>query len=271
MGDEILIEEKRLLPVLSVAGRSYSYVWDYRRLLTPPLAVVFLIEYAVAVAAQPGDGKPSLGGSLILLGVAIAGIVGLMTFAVGLHRTILLRDVRRGVAFLRWDGHLRSYAWAWVKIFVVAFFCALAGALLVLLTLRNVNSLSDVGLSLTAVGLPVGLLLPRVALALPSAALGQGSSIRRAWRTTRGNWLRMISVLVLATLPFWILGLLLELPTLAAAAMGKLVPSMAAALVSLKYVLVGFSAALRAVSTAVLTVTLSLSYGALAMPPGFRE
>ena len=271
MSDEISIEEKRLLPILSVAGRSYSYVWDYRRLLMPPLAVVFLIEYVVAIVAQPGAGKPTLAGSLILLGVAIAGIVGLMTFAVGLHRAILLRDVRRGVAFLRWDGHLRSYAWAWIKIFVMALLCGFAGALLVLVTLRNVNSMRDVGLSLGAVGLPVLLMLPRFVLALPSAALGQGSSIRHAWRLTRGNWLRIIAVLVLATLPFWILGLLLELPVLGAAAMGELVPSMAAALVSLKYVLVGFSAALRAVATAVLTVTLSLSYGALAMPPGFRE
>ena len=45
----------------------------------------------------------------------------------------------------------------------------------------------------------------------------------------------------------------------------------AGALESLKYVLVGFSAALRAISTAVLTVTLSLSYAALAKPSTFHE
>jgi hypothetical protein len=261
-----IFEEKRLLPVLSVVGRSYSYVWDYRRLLAPPLAVVFLIEYAVAVVAQPGSGR------LPVLAVALAGIVGLMTFAVGLHRAILLGDVRHGVAFLRWDRSLRHYAWAWVKIFLVT----LLGAFLVGLVLagalywtKAIWKGAVIGAAiLAAIGLVA---LPRSVLALPAAALGYDGSLGQAWRATRGNWLRMIAVLILATLPFWILGLLLELPVLGAAAMGKLVPSMAAALLSLKYVLVGFSAALRAIATAVLTVTLSLSYGALAMPPGFRE
>jgi len=199
--------------------------------------------------------------------IAIAGIVGLMTFAVGLHRTILLRDVRTGIAFLRTDSHLRSYAWAWFKIFCMAMLCALIGGIAVALTIRNVNDLRQIGLTVGMVAIPVLVLLPRFALALPAAALGEGSSIRQAWRLTRGNWLRIIAVLVLAILPFTLLGLLLELPTLATAAMSKLVPNMAGALDSLKYVLVGFSAALRAISTAVLTVTLSLSYAALARPP----
>jgi hypothetical protein len=271
MTDEILIDQNRVLPVLSVAGRSYSYVWDHRALLIPPLAVVFLIQYAVAVATELAKGSPNFSMVLSVLGVSIAGIVGLMTFAVGLHRSILLSDVRRGIAFLRWDGHLRSYAWAWVKIFLVTILVAVAAALVVTFTLRNVNSAKDATLAATVILLPLGLLLPRLALALPAAALGYDGSLGQAWTATRGNWARMIAVLVLATLPFWILGFLLELPTLAAALMSKLVPNMAEALDSLKYVLLGFNAALRAISTAVLTVTLSLSYGALAMPPGFRE
>ncbi|HMA48485.1 MAG TPA: hypothetical protein VKP60_01965 [Magnetospirillaceae bacterium] len=267
MSDEILIEEKRLLPVLSVAGRSYSYVWDHRGLLLPPLAVVFLIEYVVAFGSELAKGTPTASTFLSVLAIAIAGIVGLMTFAVGLHRTILARDVKTGIAFLRVDGHLRSYAWAWFKIFCVAILCAVIGALVAALTLHKVNNLAGIGFSVVAVVIPMLFLLPRFALALPAAALGEGSSLRQAWRLTRGNWLRIIAVLVLAILPFTLLGLLLELPTLAAAAMSKLVPNMAGALDSLKYVLVGFSAALRAISTAVLTVTLSLSYAALARPP----
>ena len=271
MTDEILYDDQRSLPILSVAGRSYSYVWDHRGLLIPPLAVVFLIEYAVSVAAELVKGSPSFSTILSVLGVSIAGIVGLMTFAVGLHRAILLSDVRRGVAFLRWDTHLRSYAWAWVKIFLVAILFALLGALAMAVILRNANNVRDVALTVAAMALPLLLLLPRFALALPAAALGSGSSIRQAWRTTHGNWLQLIAVLVLAILPFTLLGLLLELPTIGAAVMSKLVPNMAAALDSLKYVLLGFNAALRAVSTAVLTVTLSLSYGALALRPDFHE
>ena len=256
-----------MLPVLSVAGRSYSYVWDHRGLLSPPLAVVFLIQYAVAFGSELAKGAPTASTLISVLSISIAGIVGLMTFAVGLHRTILAGDVRTGIAFLRVDSHLRSYSWAWFKIFCLAILCAVAGALAVALILRNVNTLAQVGLSAGAVAIPMLVLLPRFALALPAAALGEGSSIRQAWRLTRGNWLRIIAVLVLAILPFTLLGLLLELPTLAAAAMSKLVPNMAGALDSLKYVLIGFSAALRAISTAVLTATLSLSYAALAKPP----
>ena len=271
MTDEINQDGQRSLPVLSVAGRSYSYVWDHRGLLLPPLAVVFAIEYVVALGSELAKGTATTSTFISVFAIAIAGIVGLMTFAVGLHRTILARDVRTGIAFLRVDSHLRSYGWAWFKIFCMTILCAMIGGIGVALTLRNVNNLGQLGLSAGLIALPILVLLPRFALALPAAALGEGSSIRQAWRLTRGNWLRIIAVLVLAILPFTILGLLLELPTLAAAAMSKLVPNMAGALESLKYVLVGFSAALRAISTAVLTVTLSLSYAALAKPSTFHE
>lgn len=276
MTDEILNERKRL-PVLSVAGRSYSYVWDQRRLLLPPLAVVFLIEYGFAVAAQQAQGMPASAKLLPILAIALASMVGLMPFAVGLHRAILLRDVRTGIAFLRIDGFFRGYGWACLKIFGAAILfgivCALALVLVVFIGIPGGparQAVAQFAPMVVALSLLL-ILMPRFTLALPAAALGESTSIRRAWRLTRGSWLRLVAVLTLAILPFTLLGLLLELPTLAAAAMSKLVPSMAEALNSLKYVLMGFSAALRAVSTAVLTVTLSLSYAALTRPPEFQE
>lgn len=272
MTDEILQEPKRSLPILDVAGRSYSYVWDNRGLLAVPLAVVFLIQYAVAIASSLKDGQAGLSQALSLLAVSIGGIVGLMTFAVGLHRTILMRDVRPGISFLRWDRDLRRYAWSWLKIFGLSLLCAMVAAFAIAAAmLHSPMGWKSVGIGLGVV-LTVGIVaLPRSVLALPAAALGDDGSIRRSWHITRGNWLRMIGVLLLAILPFMVLGVLLELPTLAAAAMSKLVPNVAGALDSLRYVLMGFSAALRAVSTAVLTVTLSLSYGALATRPESPE
>jgi hypothetical protein len=266
-----VVTSTRSLPVLSVAGRSYSYVWDHRGLLAVPLGVVFLIEYIGAVAVLLTKGVPGLSTSLTVLVVALAGVIGLMTFAVGLHRTILLRDQRTGIAFLRVDSFFRSYARAWFKIFCMAVLGACIGGVATFLALRNVNSAGDIAIAALLTAVAMGLFVPRFILALPSAALGEGNSIRQSWRLTRGNWLRMIAVLVLAILPFTLLGLLLELPALAAAAMAKLVPNMAGALDSLRYVIAAFSAALRAVSTAVLTVTLSLSYAALTRPLDFQE
>ena len=275
MADEILREPPRRLPVLDVAGRSYGYVWDQRTLLLGPLSVVFLIQYVVAIAGQlGGDAKPDLSRTISLLAISVAGIVGLMTFAVGLHRTILTGDIRHGIFFLRWDHDLRRYAWAWFKIFVLA----LAGAVIVAFLGGIVAALmhawahwKNVAIGLGAL-LGVGIVIvPRSVLALPAAALGEDGSIRRSWHITRGNGLRMIGVLLLATLPFILLGLLLKLPAWAAGVMSKAVPNVAEALISLKYVLMAFSAALQAVSTAVLTATLSFSYGALATPPDSPE
>ena len=274
MTDEILQQPARRLPVLEIAGRSYSYVWDNRGLLLPPLAVVFLIQYIVAVAGKLGEGDKDWTQSLSLLAVSIAGIIGLMTFAVGLHRTILLREVRQGIVFLRWDTHLRHYGWTWFKIFVLAIGCAITlafGGGIVAGLMHFEAKWKAIAIGIAALAAVGALVVPRSVLALPAAALDQTGPIYQSWRITQGNWLRMIGVLVLATLPFLVLAVLLELPVLAATAMSKLVPNMAEALISLKYVLMGFSAALRAVSTAVLTVTLSLSYDALATRPESPE
>lgn len=251
------------LPVLAVASRSYGYVWDNRALLLPPLGVVFLIEFVVAVAAEQ-VGASTLSRYASILTISLAGMIGLMTFAVGLHRTILLREDRRGISFLRWDADLRRYVWAWFKILMLTMGCAMiVGIAFSIMLAADLPYSITMFFPMAIILLACAIILPRSVIALPAAAVGDDGSIRHAWQLTRGNWLRLIAVLILAILPFMVLGLLLELPKIMAAVMGKMVPSVSEAMQSLKYVIIAFGSALRAVSTAVLTVTLSLSYGAV--------
>ena len=272
MSDEIL-QERRSLPVFEIAGRSYSYVWDNRALLRVPLLVVFAIQFLFAVTAPTVGPKPGTDQVSMITGLSIASIVCLMAFAVGVHRTVLLGEIRPGVALLRWDAHFRRYARTWLLVFLMTIGCVSAAIIIMTLAARTGSGKPMTTLAVILAGLAVPLvwLLPRMSLAFPAAAVGVTNPIAYSWRITRGSAMKLLAIFILATLPFLLLGLLLAVPTLFAAAMVKLVPSVAMALKSLTYVFVAVNAGLKALSTAILTVTLSLSYDALAERPASPE
>lgn len=272
MGDEIL-QERRPLSVLEIAGRSYSYVWDNRALLRVPLLLVFAVQFLFAVAAPAVGPKPGTDQLSMITGLSIASIVCLMAFAVGVHRTVLLGEIRPGVALLRWDANFRRYARTWLLVFLMTVGCLSAAIIAMMIVLRAGAGKPTGTMAVVLIGLavPLAWLLPRMSLAFPAAAVGVSNPIAHSWRITRGSAMKLLVIFILATLPFLLLGLLLAVPTLFATAMVKLVPNVAVALKSLAYVFVAVNAGLKALSTAILTVTLSLSYDALAEKPASPE
>jgi len=273
MDDEILREPDKRLPVFEIAGRSYSYVWDNRSLLAVPLVVVFAIQFIFALAAPATGPKPGLSDLPVITALSIASIICLMAFAVGVHRTVLLRDVRTGFAFLRWDAYFRRYARTWLTVFLMTLACMIAAVIAMTIALKTGagKPASTIAVAVIALAIPLAVLLPRLSLAFPAAAVGEPEPIRHSWRITKGSVLRLLAAFILAVLPFLFFGLLLALPTLFATVMIKLVPNVALAMKSLTYAFIAVNAALKALSTAILTVTLSLSYDTLAERPETPE
>ncbi len=273
MSDDFPDETIPSLSITEIAGRSYSYVWDNRRLLAVPLIFVFAIQFLFAILAPAAGPKPALGALPMITGLSIASIVCLMAFAVGVHRAVLLQDVRTGFAFLRWDNNFRRYARTWLTVFLMTMACATIAVIVMMIALKTGAGKPSSTMVVVLIGLaiPLAALLPRLSLAFPAAAVGELEPIRYSWRITKGSVLKLLAAFVLATLPFLFFGLLLAVPTLFAAMMIKLVPNVALAMKSLTYIFVAVNAALKSLSTAILTVTLSLSYDALAERPGSPE
>ena len=270
-----------VLPVWPIVKRSYGFVWQHRRLLALPLVIVFLLHAAAtagSLALQSLLGKWSAIPNLIW---TTCVLICLMSFVVGLHRTVLLDEDRPGTAFLHWDEALWSYFKAWLKLTLasagIAFVLTLAGILTMTFTVGQaglLQSFSNHQVSLF-VALAAGLLLvviltTRLSLAFPAAALGETRVFKLSWGLTGNAWPRLVAVFLLVSLPFLAGSLLFSLPLLAGTLAVKLnggsLLDQLNALFLASFVL---SAFLKAVSTAVLTVTLSLSYAHLA--PRYRD
>ena len=263
--DEILYARKKL-PVWAVVRRSYGYVWRHRALLALPLGLLLVAQMVVPlISLGVMAASRRMGLVHILFDICWSWLALLLTlsFTVGLHRTVLLDEMREGAAFLRFD----RYLWNSVKTALLALLAAATLSLIFIAAL--VLPLGTGNLMVLFLLHPFaacGLLLPawlaasyvglRISLAFPAAALGYRSVFFLSWRISQGNVLRLFATALLVYLPFLLPGLLL-LPAFAmAASLGPL--SAAALAVGLVWLVVG--AVLGAVSLSILTVAVSLNF-----------
>ena len=241
----------RRLPIEIVVKRSFLYAWECRAILAAPVAiyavVTILAELLLGVAAAPKSG-----GALYLLSTAEQ--VFAAAFAVGLHRFVLLGEMRHGARFFRWDRQFVQY----VMLTLLLLILALAAAVMVAGVVGTDDDAAMIApgaagaLFGLAVMLGVALVLSRLALTLPAAALGDGKRPRDIWQATNGNGFRLLATTLLTALPF----LVVE------AALGRLVAAEPAGGVMPMLVIVA-QGVLSAMQLTVVTVMLSLSYDVL--------
>ena len=238
-----------MLPIWTTVKQSYGWVRDHLRLLALPMAVLFAVQFLqeiLSIRLAP-DSWMKIAATFLLLIVDGA-------FSVGLFRTVILGEIRGGLAFLRWGFEL----WRYLKTVLIATIGALIlGLALLLVAGAKFGSADFHSWKVILIGaiaaLPVLYLAARLLFAFPAAALGQDKVFRLAWRTSAGNALRLLAVLVLTTLLPTVLEGLLDF---AAASTGPL--AFPAAFVS---------SVIETLDTALVTVSLSLSYRLLVGPP----
>jgi hypothetical protein len=238
--------QPRRLPVDLVVRRSFQFAWESRAVLARPyaiyVAVTILADLIFGRAAGPDDqaGLFALTAAEQMLAVA---------FAVGVHRYVLLAEIQPGFRFFRWDRHFVQYVLVAMLILVLIMM-----AVVLVLGLSGGDGAGGMGGATALIGLMVmfgaGLVLSRLALALPLAAIGDRLPNRAIWHASEGNGLRLLATILLTLAPF----LIVE------AGLFRLAPSPGSAVEALVTIALGLISPLQMI---VVTIMLSLSYDVL--------
>lgn len=232
------------LPVWVTVKQSYGWVRHHPRLLALPMALLFAAQFlqeTLSAKLLP-DAWGKIGSALLLFVVDGA-------FCVGLHRTVILNEVRGGFAFMRWGFEF----WRYLKIVLIATLGIIIIGVVVLfgvgskLTADDLHSGKLILIGLVA-AVPALYLLARLLMAFPAAALGRDKVFGLSWRVSKGNELRLLAVICLTTALPTVIGSLLESP-LAASSNETL--AILAALAS---------SAVEVLDAALVTTALSFSY-----------
>lgn len=237
----------RRLPIEVVIRRSFLYAWESRAVLMTPLiiyaGVTLLADIAINGLLGPADRLLKI----LLTGAEQIFAVG---FAVGIQRFVLAGEARPGFAFFRWDRHF-------VRYLLLTLLLLLLVAVAVVMVLGGVGfdpatqtpRVDPAGALIGSVALfVVSVVISRLSLLLPAAAVGDEVPAKTIWQASIGNGFRLLATTLLTALPF----LLIEMMLLAVKGEGRLslIVTILASLVSSAQLIV-------------LTVMLALSYDVL--------
>lgn len=201
------------LPVEIVVKRAFQFSWESRHILLPPFliysALTILAELLVSQIASADDREP------IYVLTAIEQIFA-MAFAVGVHRYVLLGEAPPGFGFFRWDRHFVRYVLVTVILFILGVLAAVPAASVA--SGVGPGGVQGMGGATVFFGMATlflaAAILIRLALLLPSAAIGDETRAKTIWEMTQGNSFRLIAATLMTVLPFLIVeaGLLRLMP-----------------------------------------------------------
>ena len=199
----------RRLPIDLVVRRSFLFAWESRSVLMTPLIIYAVVTMLadIAVSGVLGTADQFVKGLLVVTEQLFA-----MGFAVGIHRFVLGGEARPGFGFFHWDRYFLRYL-------------LLSLALLLLVAVAVVMVLGAVGFDpgtqavagsggaaalLGSVALfVVSLIITRMSLMLPAAAMGEDVPARTIWQATEGNAFRLLATALITLMPFLELEMLL--------------------------------------------------------------
>jgi hypothetical protein len=233
----------RRLPIETVVKRSFLYSWESRAALMTPL----LIYAAVTILADIFlNGLGEAAGRPVQFLFAAAEQVFATGFAVGIHRYVLAGEIRPGLGFFRWDRHFVRY----ILLTLLLLLLVVVAAVVVLGTVGFDPAKLDAATTLvgSAALFAVSVIISRLSLLLPSAALGDDVPARTVWKSTERNGFRLLATALLIAFPFLVVEMML---------VGLRGAGIFAFLVT---ILLGLVAAAQ---LTVVTVMLSLSYDVL--------
>jgi hypothetical protein len=230
------------LPVLATAAEAYDFCWASRvrfaLLASPYVALLVAFRAGEQFSVTPNA-------TFAVAAVAAYGFV-LVVFAIAWHRAYLLPDSPVGIReVFRW--HRRQPLFFLDALKVAPLYLALTagwqyfylygGTLIVSIfpayrryapdEVQVFSIYFDHGVphslgTMAVIGAAAGIfsyLYARIALVFPATAIDRRMSLRRCWRLTQGNGLRLAVVLLLSVLPF---SLLVSLSQIGLSAAGML-------------------------------------------------
>ena len=187
------------LPVMDIIRESLGLLWQKRelvlRMFLPALFILALVDW---VASAFIDER-----SLLQLGFALASLILAVLFATAAHRfTLLPPEQWYASALHAWKGEEFRYLLRIIQIVLCAFAVIFALVMVLLVVLgKEMAPLAGV-----AGILPGFYIWGRLSVTLPEIALGQRTTLKRAWQLSAGNGSRLVLVVVvvpvLLMLPF---------------------------------------------------------------------
>jgi hypothetical protein len=135
-------------------------------------------------------------------------LFGMSSIAVAWHRLILLREAP-AIFNLRVDGQVPRYAWGATLIALVAFMVHMACSYLVATFTDIPFTLAPKGFLRFLISLPVILVVSRLAIALPAAAVDRPLQLRQAVARTKGNTWRLFTASLLISMPAYFFSLMI--------------------------------------------------------------
>jgi len=198
----------RRLPIETVVKRSFLYAWESRATLMAP----FLIYAAVTILADiVVNGLAGPVGHPVQFLLAVSEQIFATGFAVGIHRFVLAGESRQGFAFFRWDRHFVRY----ILLTLLLLLLVIVAAAMVLGAIgfdpvSQAIKLDAAGALIgSAVLFAVSVVISRLSLLLPSAAVGDDVPARTVWQSTERNGFRLLATALLVALPFVIVDMAL--------------------------------------------------------------
>ena len=186
------------LPIEIVLRRGYLYAWESRAVLITPLIIYAVVMMLVEIVIY-GQSAP------VKFAAAVVEQIFGVGFAVGIHRFVLAGEARPGIGFFRWDRHFIRYLLLTLLLMLLA---AVAAVMVAGISIdpatQTVRGGSAVALIGSVVLFVVLLVITRLSLLLPAAALGEEVPARTIWQATQGNGFRLLVTMLLAALPFFI-------------------------------------------------------------------
>ena len=187
-------EGRQRLPVWKTFTQTYAYLYRNIEKYILQLVIIVFISYAISLLFKED----------IFFGAFLNWVVGgiiFCSFAVGVHRTVLLSEEKKGISFFRRDMNVLKYIGLSLLFIFLLISKFIPGAIVNLGGSKNFEMLS----------FPVYLfclvIYVRFLLSLPAAAIGVPNSLSVSWRLTKGNWFRMFALLALASLPVLAFGI----------------------------------------------------------------
>jgi hypothetical protein len=191
----------RRLPVDLVIRRSFAFAWESRAVFAGPFAIFAILSTGADLILITTDRSAGELAAYILNG---AEEVFAMAFAVGIHRYVLLAEAPKGARFFRWDRHFIQYLLMTLVLLLLGIFAALP-ALGVVSGAAGPPASGAVAASALfglAFAVTAAVILARLALSLPSAAIGDGATMRAIWQATHRNGGRLLAAMFMTVLPF---------------------------------------------------------------------
>jgi hypothetical protein len=198
----------RRLPIETVVKRSFLYAWESRATLMTPFLIYVAVTILVDIVL---NGLVGSAGRPVQFLLAAAEQVFSIGFAVGIHRYVLAGEIRSGFQFFRWDRHFVRY----ILLSLLLLLLVVVAAAMVLggvgfdpatQTIKVDQATALVG---SATLFVVSIVVSRLSLLLPAAALGDEVRARAIWQASEGNGFRLMATSLLVLLPFMIVEMIL--------------------------------------------------------------